>query len=58
MPEKILKTLWDESSDLESEVESRRPLLTDDYTADNVNELKKYIDEGNLEVNIKDDDTI
>lgn len=58
MPEKILKTLWDESSDLESEVESRRPLLTDDYTADSVNELKKDIDEGNLEVNIEDDDTI
>lgn len=58
MPEKIIKTLWDESSDLESEIESTRPLLTDDYTSDDVNEIRKRIEGQNPEVNIKDDDTI
>lgn len=58
MPEKIIKTLWDESSDLESEIESTRPLLTDDYTSDDVNEIRKRIEDQNPEVNIKDDDTI
>lgn len=58
MPEKIMKTLWDESSDVESEIESTRPLLTDDYTSDDVNEVRKMIEDQNPEVNIEDDDTI
>lgn len=58
MPEKIMKTLWDESSDVESEIESTRPLLTDDYTSDDVNEVRKMIEDQDPEVNIEDDDTI
>lgn len=58
MPEKIMKTLWDESSDVESEIESTRPLLTDDYTSDDVNEVRKMIEDHEPEVNIEDDDTI
>lgn len=58
MPEKIMKTLWDESSDVESEIESTRPLLTDDYTSDNVNEVLKMIEDHDPEVNIEGDDTI
>lgn len=58
MPEKIMKTLWDESSDVENEIESTRPLLTDDYTSDNVNEVLKMIEDHDPEVNIEGDDTI
>lgn len=58
MPEKIMKTLWDESSDVESEIESTHPLLTDDYTSDDVNEVRKMIEDHEPEVNIEDDDTI
>lgn len=50
MPEKIMKTLWDESSELESELLSTRSVLSDDYTSKD-NDLQEL----NAEKIVEDD---
>lgn len=50
-----MKSAWDVSDDVEREIESTRPLLTDDYTSDDVNDLKRTIEEGNPERDLDED---
>lgn len=56
MPKKIMKTLWDESAELENEILSTHSFLSDDYTSkdNDLEELnaKKIVDDdlkGNLD---------
>lgn len=50
MSAKIMKTLWDESSELESESMSTRSVLSDDYTSGDINDLQETIEnEGSQE---------
>ena len=45
-----MKTLWDESSELESESMSTRSVLSDDYTSGDINDLQETIEnEGSQE---------
>lgn len=44
MGRKIMRTLWDESSDLEDEILSTRSVVSDDYTSGNIQELKERIE--------------
>ncbi|WP_455628974.1 hypothetical protein [Parabacteroides chinchillae] len=44
MPEKILKTLWDESDELFDETGSTRSVLSDDYTSGDVKNLTDDIE--------------
>ena len=37
----IMNTLWDESSELEDEILTPRPVLSDDYTTHDVTKLKR-----------------
>lgn len=46
---KIMKTLWDESSELESEALSTRSVLSDDYTSGDIKEVRDTIEGGNQE---------
>ena len=41
----IMKTLWNESSDLEDEMMGTRSVLTDDYTSHNIKKLEDIIEE-------------
>lgn len=58
MPEKIMKTLWDESASLESEILSPRSVMSDDYTIGNNKELKERMEDETLENETKDDAVI
>lgn len=40
----IMKSLWDESSDLEDEILSTHSALSDDYTSGNIQDLKERIE--------------
>ena len=40
----IMNTLWDESSELEDEILTPRPVLSDDYTTHDVTKLDKSIE--------------
>ncbi|RHJ90440.1 hypothetical protein [Parabacteroides bouchesdurhonensis] len=55
MPEKIMKTLWDESSDLESETESTRSVVSDNYTSGDIKDLRETIENEDIEGGIVDD---
>lgn len=58
MPVKIMKTLWDESASLESEILSPQSALSDSYTSGNIKELRERMDDESLENETKDDAVI
>lgn len=58
MPVKIMKTLWDESASLESEILSPRSVVSDDYTTGNIKDLQERMDDESLENEAKDDAVI
>lgn len=39
-----MKTLWDESAELEDEILSTRSVLSDDYTSGNIQALQEQIE--------------
>ena len=41
----IMNTLWDESSELEDEILTPRPVLSDYYTTDDVTKLDETIED-------------
>ena len=41
----IMNTLWDESSELEDEILTPRPVLSDDYTTHDVTKLDETIED-------------
>ena len=43
----IMKTLWDESSELENEIENRNDMLSNDYVSDKKDELLEKEEEAN-----------
>ncbi|RHJ77091.1 hypothetical protein [Parabacteroides sp. AM08-6] len=51
----IMKTLWDESSELENETLSTRSVLTDDYTSNDVQKLKDTVEDEKENEDIIDD---
>ena len=50
-----MKTLWDESSELENETLSTRSVLTDDYTSNDVQKLKDTVEDEKENEDIIDD---
>lgn len=53
----IMKTLWDESSELQSETLSTRSVLSDDYTSGDIKNLRETIENNDsLEGSIDDID--
>lgn len=53
----IMKTLWDESSELQSETLSTHSVLSDDYTSGNIKNLRETIENNDsLEGSIDDID--
>lgn len=51
----IMKSLWDESSDLEDETLSTRSVLSDDYTSNDIEKEKDIISEKEENEDIIDD---
>lgn len=51
----IMKSLWDESSDLEDETLSTRSVLSDDYTSNDIEKEKDIISEEEENEDIIDD---
>ena len=41
----IMNTLWDESSELEDEMLTQHPILSDDYTAHHMTKLDETIED-------------
>lgn len=53
----IMKTLWDESSELQREAMSTRSVLSDDYTSGDIKNLRETIENNDsLEGSIDDID--
>lgn len=55
MPENIMKTLWDESDDLNDETMSTNSVLSDDYTSNDIQDLQETIENENIEDGIESD---
>ena len=55
MPENIMKTLWDESDDLQDETMSTNSVLSDDYTSNDIQDLQETIENENIEDGIESD---
>lgn len=55
MAAKIMRTLWDESSDLSDETLSPRPVLSDDYTTGDIEDLQETIEDSTLKEDSLDD---
>lgn len=49
MAPKIMKTLWDESSELEDDVLANRSVVSDDYTSGDIKDIRETIEDGNQE---------
>lgn len=47
MPEKIMQTLWDESSDLESDAASTKPVISNTYDSQEREDLQDKLDDSN-----------
>ncbi len=47
MPENIMKSLWDESSDLESDAASTKPVISDTYDSEEREDLQDKLNEAN-----------
>ncbi len=56
MPENIMQSLWDESSDLESDAASTKPVISDTYDTQEREDLQDKLDESDdaLEDSIED----
>lgn len=56
MPENIMKSLWDESSDLESDAASTKPVISDTYDSEEREDLQDKLNEANdaLEDSVED----
>lgn len=52
---KIMRTLWDESSELSDETLSPRPVLSDDYTTGDVEDLQETIEDNTLDADSLED---
>ena len=55
MPENIMKTLWDESDDLNDKTMSTNSVLSDDYTSNDIQDLQETIENENIEDGIESD---
>lgn len=52
---KIMRTLWDESAELSDETLSPRPVLSDDYTTGDVEDLQETIEDNTLDADSLED---
>lgn len=56
MPENIMKSLWDESADLESDAASTKPVISDTYDSEEREDLQDKLNKANgaLEDSVED----
>lgn len=56
MPENIMKSLWDESSDLESDAASTKPVISDTYDSQEREDLQDKLNQADdaLEDSVED----
>lgn len=50
-----MRTLWDESAELSNETLSPRPVLSDDYTTGDVEDLQETIEDNTLDADSLED---
>lgn len=58
MPENIMKSLWDESSDLESDAASTKPVISDTYDSQEREDLQDKLNEADDALGDSVEDTV